>query len=474
MASAPYTDRKTVLPNGITVITRAVDPAVYHPRMSLFSVMLEAGSCHAPEGRTHFLEHMMVTDEYRQKWENFGDIRGYETESPGAWTGPYQTTFSHVPYLGSCVLTKDFEPAFRTQLNVLNRPELKTEFLEFERRRILEEHQGMDPHTRRYWNFLNSRLGDFLPNGNLGSEKTIINMTREDLYQTYDQLYVGKNIIIPVVYPKNVPNISHEIIIDIVNEELGQMQPGYPASKMSHEPSCDTDLRLDGSIYSDANQGGAQIRLFGVTQCTDSAGAQNAYHHIYTKAVVEAVRKSSLAYNFYPPELDQWNIGPALMINFNASAKNLRAISEIVIDNIRRIATTDISSEIDLYIRITKNRRQLIYNLSEEAFKSLANGYHLVGKPVDPMSYFAAAEAVTIEQVQEHARRIIHSPIALRADIGTNGDPDGAYIPLVREFAARLRDGIPLPASQTHNNLQDLLARKPAFPTGIPAPRPES
>ena len=84
---ALYVDRKAILDNGITVVTRAVDRAFYHPERSLFSVNVMAGNRYAGTGRAHFLEHLIAHQGHEAALQRFAASRSIPTRCTSALPG---------------------------------------------------------------------------------------------------------------------------------------------------------------------------------------------------------------------------------------------------------------------------------------------------------------------------------------------------------------------------------------------------
>jgi predicted Zn-dependent peptidase len=104
---AHFVDQETALPNGVRVVTRAVDPNYYHPVRSFFAVNVMAGARHAGSGRAHFLEHLVAHKGHDASFEKFGTERDYDNFALNAITNPVCTTYDVNNKTGTKVNTVD-------------------------------------------------------------------------------------------------------------------------------------------------------------------------------------------------------------------------------------------------------------------------------------------------------------------------------------------------------------------------------
>ena len=451
-----YTDQKSILDNGITVITRAVDPIYYHPVNSFASAILTAGCRHAPSGHVHFLEHLVLSSNDETAFREFGQVRHYGNDfCTNASTSIHHSTFCQDSWTGTKVDIEDLLTILPLHLRVLKDPDITSKNVEFERGRILSEISGNDPQRIRFMAFANKRVPIMLPYGALGSSDEVSAVSRKDLESLYNSIYTGSNIIVPVVYPAvRRSGVNHEIICDIVSATLGDLPAGSKAQNFGKLHQCQTDLRLDASLLSNPNEAHIEIAFQGVQKYSQDWATQVAVTEIFGNQIYRQVTDSGKTYGFSRPWENNGYLVPGLVINFSAFREQAALIIDLISSSLIEFATTDLSGQTDLYKRSKAREHRRGYRTTEECAESLILGLINNGTPGYPDALYAAAARITPDQLTQHIRGIVHGPVAIRADVGTDGDPKGKYVPFAAEFAQDLQEAVSPPRSNSINTSQ--------------------
>lgn len=207
---------KTVLPNGITVLSEHVD----FVRSAAVGVWVEAGSRdETPEnnGIAHFMEHMVFKGtKNRTPFEIANTV-----ESLGgninAFTGKELTCFF------ARVLDEHLPQAIDVLSDILLNPLFLSEDVEREKSVVLEELSDVQD-TPSEWihELFISQLYPDHPLGYniLGTRESISNFTDLMIREFTSEYYLPERIVIAVA-----GHIDHDHLVDLVNKSLGQFDP---------------------------------------------------------------------------------------------------------------------------------------------------------------------------------------------------------------------------------------------------------
>ena len=461
-----FVDETTVLPNGVTVVTRAVDPVFYHKNRCAFSVDIKAGAQNAPSGYTHFLEHCVLQPAYNKSphekaFEAFAVERHYSGIISQAMTSVSRTKFALSPFWGNTVFIEDLEAMLRMQLRVPLTPDFTVSHFEFQRERIAPEWSGQTAKDIRNWQFLDARIGNIMPYSTLGSEDEIRAINREQIIALYETLYVGSNFIVPITFPANNDRgITHEALVEIVDQELRILPRGHAAMAIPAVKFYDRDLRLDGSLLSSQDDATIKISFLGTSRFTESSHAQNAFNEIFGKKILKAIGNAGGIYYFHHPKVDWTDFSPGIDMEFTAPIGKVRPAFEIIENTIKDLAQCDLTYNLDQYKQSQAKASQRQYRHTEDAFERLNTGLAYIGEPAHPDEAFIGAAALCTDKVLQYARSMVHSPIGICVEYARDGDLQGRYVPFVAEFAQQLRLSVPKPIEAKVDGRLDLLPRK--------------
>lgn len=204
--------KKTTLPNGLRVVTQTLE----NTKSATVLILVGAGSRYETQeinGISHFLEHMFFKG--AKKYKNTKEV----SEAIDSVGGEFNA-FTGKEYVGYYVkvAADNVDVAVDVLADMLLNSKFDAVEIDKERGVIMEEY-NMYQDTPMYqigWNYERLLYGD-QPLGwdQVGTKELIASVTREQFVKYQDELYVPRNIVVSVA-----GNISHEQILDLVNEYM--------------------------------------------------------------------------------------------------------------------------------------------------------------------------------------------------------------------------------------------------------------
>jgi len=208
--------RKTVLPNGITVVTEHVD----FVRSAAIGFWVEAGSRDEnPEnnGVAHFMEHMVFKGTAnRSPFEIANTIESFGGKI-NAFTGKELTCFF------ARVLDEHLPLAIDVLSDILLNPVFNPEDISREKSVVLEELSDIEdtPGERIQVLFASQIYPDHPLGYNiLGTRESIQNLSRDKIREFTGRYYLPERMVVSVA-----GHVDHQAVVDEVTEHLGDYQP---------------------------------------------------------------------------------------------------------------------------------------------------------------------------------------------------------------------------------------------------------
>ncbi|MFD0787447.1 M16 family metallopeptidase, partial [Micromonospora azadirachtae] len=205
------TARRTVLPNGLRVLTEAI-PAM---RSVSFGIWVSVGSrdeTGPDSGAAHFLEHLLFKGTRKRSALEISSA----IEAVGGETNAF-TTKEYTCYYAR-VLDEDLPLAIDVMCDLVADSVLDAADVETERGVILEEIAMHDdePGDEVHDLFARAVYGDH-PLGRLisGTEETVTPMTRPQIQDFYRRHYTAPQIVIAAA-----GNLDHTAVVDLVRQAL--------------------------------------------------------------------------------------------------------------------------------------------------------------------------------------------------------------------------------------------------------------
>ena len=208
--------RRTVLPNGLVVLTESIP----HARSVSMGVWIATGSRDevlALNGISHFVEHMVfkgtTTRSARQIAREVDTIGG----NLDAFTGKESICFNIK------VLDEHITPALDVLADLVLHPTFTPEEIEREKGVILEEIKMDEDNpdylvneifTQNFWK------GDPLSRPILGTKKSVSSFDQKTVFDFYQEQFTPRNIVFSAA-----GNLDHESFVAQVEQHFGQLAP---------------------------------------------------------------------------------------------------------------------------------------------------------------------------------------------------------------------------------------------------------
>ncbi|HVB98778.1 MAG TPA: pitrilysin family protein [Candidatus Dormibacteraeota bacterium] len=401
--------RKTVLPNGLVVISETMP----HFRSVSVGIWVRTGSRREPEavgGISHFIEHMVFKGTERRSCE---EIAG-AVDSVGGMLDAFTT--KEIVCFSAKVLDEHLPLAFDVISDMVLRPLFAAPELEREKRVVLEEIK-MDednPETSINELFLQGFWkGHALGRPILGTRVTVDGFEREGVLDWFRKCYVPNEILIAAA-----GNVEHARLVDLAMAAFGSLNPatnGYHESVP--EPHALIQVRRKRSLE--------QAHVFVGVPAFAAADPRR-----YPMAVLNSILGSGMSSRLFQNIRERQGLAYAVMsdtmpyrdvgllsVYAGTSGEKVEGLVRSVIDEFRRMKQEPVSAE-----ELTRAKEQLKGSLTlslESTGARMSNRSRqeiYFGRFQSLEEIFAEVDAVTREQVQELAREIfVTDRIALAA-----------------------------------------------------------
>ncbi|MBQ7918071.1 MAG: insulinase family protein [Clostridia bacterium] len=355
-------------------------------------------------GFAHFIEHMMFKGTKDMSAEDIMDKLTFYGADFNAFTSKTTTK-----YVFKC-LAENFEECFKIYADMILNPEFKKEELDRERQVVIEEMKRSDDepldvlYRRTMENYF---AGLSFAHDELGTEEIIENVSREKLLEFKNRFYKAENCVISVA-----GDIDFEELDRIVNENIVRFFD-YKAEKhkVSFEPFNINISKKYDIVERDDNQANVCIHIKSVPSGDKDKYVSNLYASILGNSqnsrLFKIIReKLGLVYTIYAYNEVGVRSGELLIV-FGTRPKNVKlAMAEIrkVIDD---LAENGITEE-ELERTINWKKAGIAFGMETNSNIADVNcvHLHLYNEIFDENKRIKKIEAVTVEAVNEFAKRI--------------------------------------------------------------------
>jgi predicted Zn-dependent peptidase len=216
MAADPI--RKTILKNGITVLTYE-DPGSLTASISITAAVGSDDESAAENGISHFVEHMLKTGTGGRTQDDIVLAIAREGNSRNAYTSHDETCY----YVEA--LPDTWQSGFEILSDMVRDPVFPEAKVEQERRIILQEikQRKSDAGTVSWENLSLAAFGEDSPAGRpvIGPAANVSRFSRDDLVRHHRKYYTGANLTVTAA-----GNLSHDEVVRRVRAELGRVPRG--------------------------------------------------------------------------------------------------------------------------------------------------------------------------------------------------------------------------------------------------------
>ncbi len=397
--SAERNLRRTVLPNGLIVLTERMD----HLRSVAMGVWIKSGSrCEAAEinGISHFVEHMVFKGTRSRTAQHIAREMDSIGGNLDAFTSKETICFNvkslsdHVPIALDILTDLVLNPVFA-------QPDIERERgVILEEIKIDEDNPDVLVHelfTQSFWK------GHPLGKPILGTTETVGKLRQEQLFAYHNDRFHGGNIVFSAA-----GNLDHDQFTEAVAAKFSALDAGSPLDELSApEPSARIILRNKKSLEQ------VQICL-GVP--APSITDENRYATLIMNTVLgggmssrlfQTIREErGLAYSVYS-DLSPYRDTGNLCVFAGTSAGKAKQVDDLILAEFRNLKETQIGAE-----ELTRAKDQLKGNILLGLESSNSRMANLARQEMYFRHFFTADEIiariddVTAEQVQAMAQHL--------------------------------------------------------------------
>ena len=391
--------RRTVLPNGLIVLTERMD----HLRSVAMGVWIKSGSrCETAEinGISHFVEHMLFKGTRSRSALHIAREMDSIGGNLDAFTGKETICFNvkslsdHVPIALDVLADLVLNPTFASTEIERERSVILEEI------KIDEDNPDVLVHelfTQNFWK--DHPLGKPI----LGTTKTVGRLDQQKLFDYHTGRFRGGNMVFSAA-----GNLEHDQFIEVVTEKFAALVSGEPAYEVQ-TPQASARILLQNKKALE------QVQLcMGVP--SPSITDENRYATLILNTILgggmssrlfQTVREErGMAYAIYS-DLSPYSDTGSLCVYAGTSAANALEVIDLVLAEFRNLKEIPLSDE-----ELTRAKDQLKGNILMGLESSNSRMANLARQEMYFHQFFSADEIiaridkVTVEQVQAMAQRL--------------------------------------------------------------------
>ncbi len=398
--------RKTVLENGVRVITEAWP----HTEAASVGIWVRTGSRdERPEenGLSHFIEHLVFKGTRRRS--AFDIVR--EIESVGgtinAFTAKEYTCFH------AKVLDKDLPLALDVLCDLLTEPLFDPVELEKERMVILQEIKMADdvPDDHIYDLFHRSFWGDHplgLPI--IGTKETVSSFSREQIEGFFRRRYTPERMIVAAA-----GHIEHEEVVREVEKRLGSIPP---SDDHRPEPRAEGGKGGVGVEYRELEQVHLCLGVRGIPYAHPNRFAGYVLHTILggnmsSRLFQEIREKRGLTYSVYS-FMNSYRDSGVLGVYAGTTKEELDEVIDLILRELRRMKAGEIEErEVQVAKEYLKGNMVLALESSDGRMSRLAKNEIYFGRHIPLEEALRELDRVDVERVLEATREFFNASFNL-------------------------------------------------------------
>ena len=396
------TYRKTVLSNGIRVITEEIR----HVRSASIGAWVRCGSRHEDErinGTAHFIEHMLFkgTDR-RSAFDIASDI-----DSVGgvmnAFTGKELTAFY--------VKVPDYHVNLAIDLlaDIFTHSRFDLDDIEKEKAVVLQEISMVEDTPDEYIHDIFEKHfweGHALAMPVLGTRDSVDAFDREQVMRFFEDRYRGENLVIAAV-----GNLEHDALVDCVAKlfgslpalrlQSGESRPGTTARRCCIEKDLE---QLHLVVGTPAPATLDNDRFAGILMNSVFGGSMSS------RLFQEIREKRGLAYAVRSYIVSYRDTG-MLNVYVGTSKDKTREVIDIILAEMRRMKTERLTDkELQSAKELIKGNLLLSMESTDNRMQKLATNEIYFGRNVPPEEIVGRIEAVTAEDILSLAGQLFTRP----------------------------------------------------------------
>jgi len=388
--------KKEILPNGLTIITEAMD----HVHSVSVGVWIRAGSRREPpefNGLSHFIEHMVFKGTERRSAEDIAR----EVDSVGGMLDAF--TSKEIVCFNTRVLDEHLPKAFDVVADMVLSPKFALEDLDREKSVILEEIRMTQDNpedlvhelfTQNFW--APHSIGKPI----LGTPETVSGFTRDKLFSWFRHWYAPNHMVITAA-----GHLNHARFVDLVAGHFARLAPttdGVPDSPPL--PSPHITLRSKSELEQVHVCIGVPAlpmtdrRRFAVSLLNNILGGG------MSSRLFQNIReRQGLAYSIFS-EMNSYRDAGSLTVYAGTSLETASQVIQSVLEEFRRLRDERLSAEeLRRGMDHLKGATLLALEGSGQRMNSLARYHIYFNRYFSPAELISLLESVTAEDVQQIA-----------------------------------------------------------------------
>lgn len=406
--------RRTLLPNGIRVLTETVPAA---PSVAI-AVSVSVGSRDEKEGQfgsTHFLEHLLFKGTSKRSAKEIAEAFDSVGASSNAATAKEYTSYY------ARVQNSALPLAVEVLSDMVTGSVLDSQEFELERTVILEELAMVqdDPEDVAHETSSAAVLGenDSLGRPIGGTPETIKAVSRDDVYSHYRANYRPQDLVITAA-----GGVDHQELLELVTRELSR-------SELDTEQLASPERRLLGtrefqpeknfvSVNKETQQANVAISMPGISAMDDRRYAMGVLNTILgggmsSRLFQEIREKRGLAYSVY--SFNQGYSDAGLFGMFaGTSPKNASQVAQLMHEQLLSIANHGVSDgEFELARGNIAGGLALRFESSQARMNRLLAAELSIGEFIDLESTLESFNQVSKDEIQQLAVSLANSSKAL-------------------------------------------------------------
>ncbi|MDR7520866.1 MAG: pitrilysin family protein [Armatimonadota bacterium] len=431
---------KSVLPNGIRVVTEAM-PQV---RTASLGIWVGTGSRYEPasqHGISHFLEHLFFKGTHTRSALVIAQAVDALGGQMNAFTDREHTCFyvkvlaNHLPaiveLLADMLLNSAFDP----------------DAIERERQVVIEEIKTYeDSPDEVVQDLITQTIWDGHPLGRsvIGTRKAVAKLTREDFVRYIEKRYRPDNIVISVA-----GDIRHEAVVDLVAQHLA----GWDG-RTTHLP---TEIPTPSPAVNLKTKEIEQVHL-----CLATRGRAQGDEDRYVLAVLDNLLGGGMSSRLFQEIREtrglvytiasysaSYREGGLFVIYAAMSPENAPEVMRLTIEEIARLPAALDEAELHRAKESLKGSIMLSLESTGSRMSKLARSELYYGRQIEFDEILARIDAVTAADVAKMATEIFTPDQMAMAAIGPFGTQAASRAELERTFTASLARLTPAPVATT-------------------------
>ncbi|WP_408058045.1 M16 family metallopeptidase [Verrucosispora sioxanthis] len=407
------TVRRTVLPNGLRVLTEAI-PAM---RSVSFGIWVAVGSRDetGPQaGAAHFLEHLLFKGTHKRNALEISSA----IEAVGGETNAF-TTKEYTCYYAR-VLDEDLPLAIDVMCDLVADSLLEPADVETERGVILEEIAMHDdePGDEVHDLFAQAVYGDH-PLGRLisGTAETVTPMTRRQIQSFYRRRYVAPQIVIAAA-----GNLDHTAVVRLVRQALRgtplDTDPAAPAPQRPATPAVRTRAAATVVEAKETEQAHIVLGCPGIDRLDERRFALGVLNNVLgggmsSRLFQEIRERRGLAYSVYS-YASQYADSGLFGVYAGCAPGRVDEVLELTRAELARTAAHGVT-EAELARGKGMSKGSFVLGLEDTGSRMsrLAKGELLYGDLVPVNELLDRVDAVTLDDVNALAAELLDRPMSL-------------------------------------------------------------